>query len=182
MNDLSPLSARTGNTSGLRSPEPGPVGIAVIGAGYVGLTTAACLSHLGYQVCAWTSIRSGSTDECRRVAHPGGGPRRLMLEGLDTGRLSFTTDAAAASSGADFVFLCVPTPQGADGAADLWFVEQASAQVAPYLKNGAVVVNKSTVPVGVPKRSWRLSAGVMHDRVEPGVPAGGSRGPRLAAP
>ena len=54
----------------------------------------------------------------------------------------------AAADGADFVFLCVPTPQGADGSADLRFVEQASNQVAPYLKAGAVVVTKSTVPVG----------------------------------
>ena len=53
-----------------------------------------------------------------------------------------------AATGADFVFLCVPTPQGADGAADLRFVEQAAAEIAPHLKPGAVVVTKSTVPVG----------------------------------
>ena len=53
-----------------------------------------------------------------------------------------------AAARADFVFLCVPTPQGADGAADLRFVEEAAAGIAPHLKPGAVVVTKSTVPVG----------------------------------
>ncbi|MBV9660175.1 MAG: UDP-glucose/GDP-mannose dehydrogenase family protein, partial [Acidimicrobiales bacterium] len=72
----------------------------------------------------------------------------LIREGLAEGRLSFTTDSGQAAASADFVFLCVPTPQGADGAADLRFVEQASAQIAPHLKPGAVVVTKSTVPVG----------------------------------
>jgi UDPglucose 6-dehydrogenase len=72
----------------------------------------------------------------------------FIQEGLEAGRLHFTTDAAAAASGADFVFLCVPTPQGADGSADLTILKQASAQVAPHLKQGAVVVNKSTVPIG----------------------------------
>jgi len=72
----------------------------------------------------------------------------LIGEGLSKGLLSFTTDTVEAAAGADFVFLCVPTPQGADGSADLRFVEQASAQIAPHLKPGAVVVTKSTVPVG----------------------------------
>jgi UDPglucose 6-dehydrogenase len=72
----------------------------------------------------------------------------LLAEGLANGRLSFTTEAAEAVSGAEFVFLCVPTPQGADGAADLRFVEQASQQIAAHLEPGAVIVTKSTVPVG----------------------------------
>jgi UDPglucose 6-dehydrogenase len=72
----------------------------------------------------------------------------LMKQSIRGGRLSFTTDAASATHDADFVFLCVPTPQGPDGAADLRFVEEASTQIAPHLKAGAVVVTKSTVPVG----------------------------------
>ncbi len=50
--------------------------------------------------------------------------------------------------GADFVFLCVPTPQGADGSADVSYVEAAAKEIATHLKHGAIVVNKSTVPVG----------------------------------
>jgi UDPglucose 6-dehydrogenase len=123
--------------------------IAVVGAGYVGLTTAACLSHLGYRVDA-VDIDPERVERMSAGESPilEEGLAGLIREGLASGRLSFTTDAASAASGADFVFLCVPTPQGADGAADLSFVKQASAQVARHLKRGAVVVNKSTVPVG----------------------------------
>jgi UDPglucose 6-dehydrogenase len=123
--------------------------IAVIGAGYVGLTTAACLSHLGYRVDA-VDIDPDRVERMSAGESPilEEGLAGLIREGLDAGRLSFTTDAASAATGADFVFLCVPTPQSADGAADLSYVEQASAQVAPHLKRGAIVVNKSTVPVG----------------------------------
>jgi UDPglucose 6-dehydrogenase len=125
------------------------VKITVMGAGYVGLTTAACLSHLGYLV------RAVDVDPERvELLSDGRSPileeglAALIQDGLETKRLTFTTDAGSAASGADFVFLCVPTPQGADGAADLSFVKHASAQIAPYLKTGAVVINKSTVPVG----------------------------------
>ena len=123
--------------------------VAVIGVGYVGLTTAACLAHLGYQVTA-VDIDEAKVERMSRGESPifEEGLTALIGEGLASGRLSFTTDAAAASAGADFVFLCVPTPQGADGAADLRFVEQASTQIAPHLRPGAVVVTKSTVPVG----------------------------------
>ena len=123
--------------------------VAVVGAGYVGLTTAACLAHLGHTVIAV------DVDE-RKVRKLSGGEStileaglpELLVEGIETGRLGFTSDAAEAANGADFVFLCVPTPQGADGAADLRFVKEAAAQIAPHLKPGAVVVTKSTVPVG----------------------------------
>ena len=123
--------------------------IAVIGAGYVGLTTAVCLAHLGNRVTAVdvdaTKVERLSRGESTILEE---GLPALLEEGMSSGRLSFTTDPATASTGADFVFLCVPTPQGADGAADLRFVEQAARQVAPHLKPGAVVVTKSTVPVG----------------------------------
>jgi UDPglucose 6-dehydrogenase len=123
--------------------------VAVIGVGYVGLTTAACLAHLGNRVIAV------DVDEAKVAMMSQGrspileeGLEDLLKNGLASGLLSFTTDSGHAAEGADFVFLCVPTPQGADGAADLRFVEQASATVAPHLKPGAVVVTKSTVPVG----------------------------------
>ena len=123
--------------------------VAVIGVGYVGLTTAACLAHLGNRVIA-VDVDEAKVERMARGESPilEEGLEALMREGIDSGRLTFTTDSAAAATGADFVFLCVPTPQGADGAADLRFVEQASAQIAPHLRPGAVVVTKSTVPVG----------------------------------
>jgi UDPglucose 6-dehydrogenase len=123
--------------------------IAVVGAGYVGLTTAACLAHLGYEVVT-VDVDEAKVERMGRGESPilEEGLEDLICEGLATGRLSFTTDSGRAATGADFVFLCVPTPQGADGSADLRFVEQAAVQIAPHLKPGAVVVTKSTVPVG----------------------------------
>jgi UDPglucose 6-dehydrogenase len=117
--------------------------------GYVGLTTAACLSHLGHRVMA-VDIDAAKVERMRRGESPilEEGLPELIEEGLRTGNLSFTTDASEASTQADFVFLCVPTPQGADGAADLRYVKQAAGEIAPHLKSGAVVVTKSTVPVG----------------------------------
>ncbi|HMC40916.1 MAG TPA: NAD(P)-binding domain-containing protein, partial [Acidimicrobiales bacterium] len=131
------------------APHPAPSTVAVIGVGYVGLTTAACLAHLGNRVIA-VDVDEAKVERMAKGISPilEEGLEDLIREGLDSGRLTFTTEAAAAAEGADFVFLCVPTPQGADGAADLRFVEQASAQIAPHLKPGAVVVTKSTVPVG----------------------------------
>ena len=123
--------------------------VAVIGVGYVGLTTAACLAHLGNRVVA-VDVDQAKVERMSQGISPilEEGLEDLMREGLESGRLTFTTDSGVAARGADFVFLCVPTPQGADGAADLRFVEQASSQIAPHLEPGAVVVTKSTVPVG----------------------------------
>jgi UDPglucose 6-dehydrogenase len=128
---------------------PTPKNIAVVGAGYVGLTTAACLAHLGNRVTA-VDVDDAKVERMQRGESPilEEGLTALIGDGLAEGRLSFTTDVAAAATDADFVFLCVPTPQGADGAADLRFVKEASNQIAPHLKPGAVVVTKSTVPVG----------------------------------
>lgn len=123
--------------------------VTVIGAGYVGLTTAACIAHLGHDVHAV------DVDKARVALMNSGrspileeGLAAFIREGLEAGRLRFTTDAASAASTADFVFLCVPTPQGADGSADLSILELVAGEIAPHLKHGAVVVNKSTVPIG----------------------------------
>jgi UDPglucose 6-dehydrogenase len=115
----------------------------------VGLTTAACLAHLGHQVAA-VDVDAARIARLRRGESPilEEGLPELITAALAAGRLTFTTQVSGAAAGADFVFLCVPTPQGADGAADLRFVEQAAGQIAPHLKPGAVVVTKSTVPVG----------------------------------
>jgi UDPglucose 6-dehydrogenase len=76
------------------------------------------------------------------------GLENIVREHLATGRLRFDTDTAAAVRDREFVYLCVPTPQGPDGSADMSFIEHAARQIAPHLSRGSVVVNKSTVPVG----------------------------------
>ncbi|NIR38838.1 MAG: UDP-glucose/GDP-mannose dehydrogenase family protein, partial [Actinobacteria bacterium] len=123
--------------------------IAVIGAGYVGLTTGACFAHLGHRVVCADNVpekveRLGRGDVPIHEA----GLTELVREGLDTGRLSFVLGAANAVGDADFVYLCVPTPQSADGSADLSYLRSAAAEISPHLLPGTVVVNKSTVPVG----------------------------------
>ena len=123
--------------------------VAVIGAGYVGLPTAATLAHFGHQVTL------AERDEPRLSALRSGrmpivevGLDELVAGSVESGHLRFTASAVEAVIGAEFVFLCVPTPQGADGSADLSYVEAAAKEVGAHLEPGAIVVNKSTVPVG----------------------------------
>ncbi len=123
--------------------------IAVVGTGYVGLTTGTCLSHLGNRVTC-VDIDPEKVERLARGDVPilEAGLDDLVAEGIETGRLTFTTDSVAAVRDAEFVFLCVPTPQGGDGAADLSYVRAAAHTIGPHLMPGAVVINKSTVPVG----------------------------------
>ena len=128
----------------------GPVG--VVGAGYVGLTTAACLAHLDHRV------RCVDVDPARVVALNRGkvpiaepGLAELVGRGLATGTLSFSTDVADLG-GARVVVLCVPTPMGDGGVADLGALRAALDALAGVLPVGAVVAIKSTVPVGTTAR------------------------------
>jgi UDPglucose 6-dehydrogenase len=125
--------------------------VAVIGTGYVGLTTGACLAHLGHHVvCADIDTAKIEMLQSGRIPIYEQGLQALVVEGLAAQRLRFVVGAAqaVADAQAEFVFLCVQTPQGLDGAADLSYVEQASRDIAPVLATGAVVITKSTVPVG----------------------------------
>ncbi len=123
--------------------------VAVIGAGYVGLTTAAYLAHLGHEVvCADVLPERIEGLNRGRVPIFEAGLEEMVREGLDGHRLSFVVGAGRAVDGAEFVFLCVPTPQAADGSADMRYIEEAAAEISPHLRSEAVVINKSTVPVG----------------------------------
>jgi UDPglucose 6-dehydrogenase len=125
------------------------VKVAVIGAGYVGLTTAACFAHLGHNVlCADIDAERVARLKKGEVPILELGLPELIKEGLSAGRLEFVVGAATAAQTAEIVFLCVQTPQGADGSADLSFVEAVAREIAPVLAPNTVVVNKSTVPVG----------------------------------
>jgi len=140
--------------------------VAVIGAGYVGLTTAACLARLGHEVrCA--DIDAGRVARLAKGEIPilEEGMPALVAEGLATRRLQFVLGAPAAVAGAEFVFLCVGTPSDEDGSADLSAVEAVAREIAPLLAPGTVVVNKSTVPVGTTRRvaRWLVEAGAGHD-------------------
>jgi UDPglucose 6-dehydrogenase len=123
--------------------------VAIIGAGYVGLPTAATLSHFGHKVVLAESDPSRfALLEAGQIPIVEKGLVELIREGTDRGTLRFDSSAADAVVGCEFVFLCVPTPQGDDGSADLSYVQSAAGEIAAHLSPGAVVVNKSTVPVG----------------------------------
>jgi UDPglucose 6-dehydrogenase len=133
--------------------------VAVIGAGYVGLTTAACLAHLGHRVtCADIDVERVKRLSKGEVPILEDGLPELVAEGLSSRRLTFVVGANNAASIAEFVFLCVPTPQGEDGAADLSFVEDVAREIAPVLSRNAVVINKSTMPVGSTRLVQRILA------------------------
>ncbi len=123
--------------------------IAVIGTGYVGLTTGACFSKLGHDVvCADIDEAKVAALQRGEVPILEAGLDAIVHEGMEAGRLSFVVGAATAAADCEFAYLCVPTPQGADGSADLSYIQEAATQIAPVLPAESVVVNKSTVPVG----------------------------------
>ena len=142
--------------------------VAVIGAGYVGLTTAAGLAHLGHDItCA--DIDADRVERLRKGEVPilEVGLPELVAEGIANGRLEFVVGAAVAARQAEIVFLCVQTPQGEDGSADLSYVQAVAREIAPVLASNTVVVNKSTVPVGTTRIVQRVlsEAGVSSDGV-----------------
>jgi UDPglucose 6-dehydrogenase len=132
--------------------------VGVVGAGYVGLVTGACLAHVGHRVvCA--DRDEGRVAELREGRMPiyEPGLEELVADGARRGRLSFSTDLPEVVGGADVVFIAVDTPQDEDGSADLSSVGAVARSIGRALAEpeGAtrrewppVVVNKSTVPVG----------------------------------
>lgn len=132
--------------------------IAVIGTGYVGLTTGACLASLGHHVvCA-----DVDPDKVARLTRGEVGilePRlaELVAEGVAAGRLSFVLGARqAVEPDAEIVFLCVPTPMGVGGVADLGSIQAVLSEITDVLAPDSVLVNKSTVPVGTAERTREL--------------------------
>ncbi len=124
--------------------------IAMIGTGYVGLVSGACFSEFGTNVVC-VDKDAGKIDRLLAGEIPifEPGLDKLVATNVAAGRLSFTTDLAAAVEGADAVFIAVGTPSRAgDGQADLTFVRQAAKEVAQVMDGYKVIVTKSTVPVG----------------------------------
>ena len=123
--------------------------IAVIGTGYVGLTTGACFAQLGHEViCADIDVEKVARLNRGEIPIHEPGLDRVVEEGRASGRLTFVVGAAVAARHSEFAYLCVPTPEGADGSADLSYIEAAAREIGPVLPANAVVINKSTVPVG----------------------------------
>jgi UDPglucose 6-dehydrogenase len=123
--------------------------IAVVGAGYVGLTSAACLADLGNDVVV-VEIDQAKVRALQRhrVHFYEPGLREVLERNARAGRLRFTTSYGEAIPEAEFAFLAVPTPEGANGEADLSYIRQASCSIARNLSGPLIVINKSTVPIG----------------------------------
>ncbi|MBL9098246.1 MAG: UDP-glucose/GDP-mannose dehydrogenase family protein [Alphaproteobacteria bacterium] len=128
--------------------------VAMIGTGYVGLVSGACFSNFGHHVVCVDKDAS-------KIARLNKGEIPIFEPGLDAlvadnvkaGRLAFTTDLSAAVPDAEAVFIAVGTPsRRGDGFADLTYVYEAAAEIADALRNYAVIVTKSTVPVGTTRK------------------------------
>ena len=133
---------------------PRPATLAVIGAGYVGLATAAGLLHLGHavRVADIDAARIAALVEGRLpIAEPGVGD--LIADAVGNGHITFHNRNAKAAIGADAVFVAVPTPEGADGSVDLSAVEAALTSIAG---GEAPIVIKSSVPPGSARQLERL--------------------------
>ncbi len=128
--------------------------IAMIGTGYVGLVSGVCFSDFGHDViCVDKSAEKIGALQRGEVPIFEPGLDQLMAKNVAAGRLSFTLDLPAAVAGADAVFIAVGTPtRRGDGHADLSYVMQAAAEIGQALTGYAVIVTKSTVPVGTNRK------------------------------
>ncbi|MEX2629548.1 MAG: UDP-glucose/GDP-mannose dehydrogenase family protein [Tistlia sp.] len=139
--------------------------IAMIGTGYVGLVSGACFSEFGTQVVC-VDKDADKIARLKRGEMPifEPGLEQLVAKNVEAGRLSFTTDLGEALEGCDAVFIAVGTPsRRGDGHADLSYVFAAAEEVASRLDHPAVLVTKSTVPVGTGRKVKEIA-----DRVRPG--------------
>ncbi|MFT6868547.1 MAG: UDPglucose 6-dehydrogenase [Cyclobacteriaceae bacterium] len=123
--------------------------IAVVGTGYVGLVTGTCFAETGNHVtCVDIDVNKVNKLNNGQVTIYEPGLEMLFERNIRQGRLEFTTDLKAGIEGAKIIFLALPTPPGEDGSADLKYVLKVADDLGPLLKEYAVIVDKSTVPVG----------------------------------
>jgi len=123
--------------------------LTVIGSGYVGLVTGTCFADMG------NNVRLVDIDEGKIAALQAGkmpiyepGLSELAQRNIAAGRMHFTTCYAEGLEEAEFVFVCVGTPSGVDGEADLKYVRAAAQTIAETMRHPLIIINKSTVPVG----------------------------------
>ncbi|RMG83353.1 MAG: UDP-glucose/GDP-mannose dehydrogenase family protein [Chloroflexi bacterium] len=123
--------------------------ICVIGVGYVGLVTGTCFADLGNNVTA-LDINEQRIENLKKGILPiyEPGLKELVERNVAAGRLHFTTSYKEALRDTEFVFICVGTPSGVDGEADLQYVRAAAEAIAQHMDHPMIVINKSTVPVG----------------------------------
>ena len=134
--------------------------VTIFGTGYVGLVTGTCLAEVGNKIrCVDIDTRKvdGLNNGLIPIYEPG--LEELVLANHKSGRLQFTTDAASAIRRAEIIFIAVGTPPGEDGSADLSHVLAVARPIGQHLDKPAIIVNKSTVPVGTADRVRAAIAG-----------------------
>jgi UDPglucose 6-dehydrogenase len=127
--------------------------VGLVGIGHVGLPTAAALAHIGHDVVAMDADRE-RVEQLNEGIMPffEKGMTELVKQGIEAGRLRFTSEMREVTDGAEVVFICVGTPPRATGEANLLAIEQAAEEVAREAVNPFVLVQKSTVPAGTATR------------------------------
>ncbi|MBT2145059.1 MULTISPECIES: UDP-glucose/GDP-mannose dehydrogenase family protein [unclassified Rhodanobacter] len=127
--------------------------VTIFGTGYVGLVTGACLAEMGNHVLC-VDIDAGKVERLKRGEIPiyEPGLESIVQRNHASGRLDFTTEAAPAIAHGELIFIAVGTPPDEDGSADLQYVQKVASTIGRHLDRYAVVVNKSTVPVGTADR------------------------------
>jgi UDPglucose 6-dehydrogenase len=140
--------------------------ITMIGSGYVGLVSGACFSDFGHDViCVDKDADKIAALDAGRMPIYEPGLDALVAANVAAGRLSFTTDLAAAVAGAEAIFIAVGTPsRRGDGHADLTYVFEAAREIGGAITDTAVVVTKSTVPVGTGDRVEAILREVCPDK------------------
>ncbi|MFA4954350.1 MAG: UDP-glucose/GDP-mannose dehydrogenase family protein [Patescibacteria group bacterium] len=127
--------------------------VTIIGTGYVGLVSGACLADLGHQViCVDTD--EAKIDQLKQGSMPiyEPGLEELVKRNVAAGRLKFTTSFAAGIPGAEVISIAVGTPSASDGSVDMQYVDAAARMIGTHLAGYAVIADKSTVPVGTAER------------------------------
>lgn len=144
--------------------------IAVIGTGYVGLSTGVCLAEIGHHViCIDTSeekinlLRGGKSP----IYEPG--MEELLTKNMEAKQLQFTTSHQEGLEKSEVIIVAVGTPQQDSGEADLTYLFQAIQDAAPYIEKGSIIVIKSTVPVGTNEKVKRLLEAFGQNKVSPFV-------------
>ena len=123
--------------------------ISIFGSGYVGLVQAAVFADVGHRVICM-DIDAERVERLIRGEVPFFEPglSEMVIQGVQEGLLTFTSDTKTAVQGSDFLFICVGTPSGGDGSADLRYVMSVADGIAEHMNGRKIIVNKSTVPVG----------------------------------
>ena len=139
--------------------------IAVIGTGYVGLVTGTCFAETGnHVICVDNNPDKLKKLQNNEVTIYEPGLEVLFKRNITQKRLTFTNDLTSAVMASEFIFLCLPTPQGEDGSADLHYILDVAELIGSMIAktggnaNGKIIINKSTVPVGTAKKVYEVIA------------------------